>query len=384
MAMMIDPAALKACAMAATGLSDFGDAPLDDGLEAFCASLSTEAGLDDKRRAGAEAGIVATLSERLRLEDWFARHPEILAERIVAPILVVGLPRTGTTALSQFLSEDPMLRSIRRWESTALTPPPDVTLADDPRIAATAGAFAARDAAMPVLKTMLPLTPGDPSEHGIQLGLTFRNLQLPSLYRIPSYQAWLLKADMKPAFDYFAKVLKLLQWRSPAPVWNLKNPPDIFAIDAIDAAFPDARFVWTHRDPADSIPSVCSLVGTIRAAQGEPLDKVALGQMQVAYQAEGARRAMAARDRIGEARFTDMYQRDMAADAIGAVAAVYAGLGQAFTPAFRAHLEARLANRPRGAFGKHRYTLDEFGIELPALRAAFAHYVTRFDVPLEA
>lgn len=382
--MMIDPAALKARAMAVTGLRDFGDAPMDDGLTVFCEALSTEADLDDKRRAGAEASIVATLSERLRVEEWLARHPEILEQRIEAPIMVVGLPRTGTTALSQFLSEDPGFRSIRRWESTALTPPPDASDAADPRIAATAAAFAARDAAMPVLKTMLPLTPGDPSEHGIQLGLTFRNMQLPSLYRIPSYQAWLLAADLKPAFEYFGKVLKLLQWRSPAPVWNLKNPPDIFAIDAIDAAFPDARFVWTHRDPADSIPSVCSLVGTIRTAQGEALDKAALGKMQVKYQSEGVRRAMAARDRIGEARFTDMYQRDMSADGIGAVAAVYEGLGLEFTDAFRAHLEARLASRPPGQFGKHRYTLEEFGIELPVLRNAFADYIKRFDVPLEA
>jgi hypothetical protein len=382
---MIRPEGLKARAREATGLSDFGDAPLDDGLEAFCAALSSEAALDAPRQAAAEAAIVATLGERLRLESWFARHPELLDQTISAPIMVIGLPRTGTTALSQFLSEDGRLRSLRRWEATNATPPPDAASdVEDPRIAATRTAFAARDSSMPTLRSMLPINAEDPSEHGVLMALTFRNLQAPSLYRVPSYADWLLRADLRPGYAYMAKVLKLLQWKSPASHWNLKNPPDIFALDAIAEVFPDARFVWTHRDPADSIPSVCSLVSTIRAAGGEVVDRAALGRMQIDFQAQGVRRAMIARERIGANRFVDVYQGALSGDALGSIRTLYDKLGLPFHDAFAEHLRRRLAGRPRGQHGRHGYTLAEFGLTLGDIRAAFHDYVDAFDVPLEA
>jgi hypothetical protein len=381
---LLNPNALKNLARQATGLSDFSDAPLDDGLEALCASLSMEAGLDERREAAAEASIVATLSERLKIDSWLARHPEILDQAIDAPIMVVGLPRTGTTALSQFLSEDPQLRSLRRWESTSATPPPDAASErEDPRIAKTRAAFAARDAAMPTLRSMLPINAEDPSEHGVLLALTFGNLQLPSLYRVPSYAEWLLKADLRPAYAYMAKVLKLLQWKTPASHWNLKNPPDIFALPAIAWAFPTARFIWAHRDPADSIPSVCSLVSTIRTAGGEDVDKPALGRMQLDFQAEGVRRAIAAREAIGAGRFVDFYQSDLSRDTLGSIRTLYERLGLPFHDDFRQHLERRLAERPRGAHGKHGYALSEFGLSLDDIRGAFGDYTRAFDVPLE-
>ncbi|MDB5447031.1 MAG: sulfotransferase, partial [Phenylobacterium sp.] len=233
-----DPIALKARAQAETALSDFGAAPLDDGLAALCASLRAEAGLNASGAAAAERAIVATLSERLRLERWLAAHAEILDETLAPQVFVIGLPRTGTTALSQFMSEDPRARSIRRWEINSLTPPPDASVAVDPRLIATREAFAARDLAMPTLKTMLPIEAEDPSEHGPLLGLTARNLQLPTLYNTPSYARWLFAADLEPAYAYLAKALKLLQWKTPGAYWNLKNPPDIFAIEAIASAFP--------------------------------------------------------------------------------------------------------------------------------------------------
>jgi len=172
-------------------LQDYGPAPLREPLERFCQSLNREAGLSGPAAASAEDMILSTLAERLRLQSWFARHPEILDQRITAPLNVIGLPRSGTTALSQFLSEDPAMRSIRRWELSTPTPPPDETQAEDPRIAATRAAFERRDAAMPAFRTMLPVTESDPSEHNAPMNFTFMNLQLPSLYDVPSFGEWL-------------------------------------------------------------------------------------------------------------------------------------------------------------------------------------------------
>lgn len=378
--MSFDAQALKARAAAETGLSDFGSAPMDDGLTTLCASLKAEAGLNPAGAAAAERVIVATLSERLRLEDCLRRHPEILEQTLLPQVFVVSLPRTGSTALSQFMSEDPGARSIRRWECNALTPPPDAAVAIDPRLVATREAFAARDKAMPTLKTMLPVEAEDPSEHGPLLGLTFRNLQLPTLYNIPAYTDWLLKADLKPAYDYFAKVLKLLQWKTPGGYWNLKNPPDLFGLQAMAEAFPDALFVWTHRDPAQSIPSVCSLAALLRGPTVDRLDKPALMAYVLAFQAEGVRRGLADRARIGEDRFADVTQAELGRDTLGVIRGLYGRLGLPFTQAYEAHLRARMANRPRAQHGRHQYDPAEYGLTADQIRAPFADYLERFDL----
>lgn len=375
---MLDTSALKQQAVDQTGLDEFGDEPMEDGLAVFCDSLRTESGLSQARLKQAEASIIATLRERLRIEACLKQHPSILDERIEAPVFVVGLPRSGTTALSQFLSEDPQMRSIRRWESAQVTPPPNASETQDPRIAETTRAFAARDAALPALKTMLAVEPWDPSEHGVQLGLTFRNLQLPSLWPTPSYTKWLQDADKRPAYAYFAKVLKLLQWKTPAPCWNLKNPPDIFSLDAIASVFPDARFVWAHRDPTLSVPSVCSLVSTIREASGEAINKQALGRMQLEFQSAGVKAAMQARDHLSDRTFVDIYQKDLVENPIATLQALYDAVGLDFTDSYKARLQLRLKARPKGKHGAHNYTRDEFGLEAPEIRSVFKDYIDRY------
>jgi hypothetical protein len=378
--MSFDPKALKARAMQATGLADFGEGPFEDGLEACCASLAAEAGLHEKGVAQAEGAIVASLSERLRVEDCLRQHPEILDQSLPPMIFVVGLPRTGTTALSQFLSEDPKARSIRRWECTTSTPPPDVNVKDDPRIAVTRQAFAARYAAMPALRTMLPVEAEDPSESGPILGLAFRSFHYPTQFNVPSYRDWLFKADMRPAYEYFAKVLKLLQWKTPAAWWNLKNPPDVFAMDAIAEVFPRATFLWTHRDPALSITSVASLAALLRTPTVDHLDKPALMQYIVRFQAEGIRRGLAARAKLGEGRFVDVTQAELARDTLGVIQDVYRRAGLAFTPEYESYLKQRMANRPRGQHGRHEYDRDEFAITPDEIRSHFIEYLARFDV----
>jgi len=380
--MSFDPGELKARASEATGLSDFGAEPFEDGLEVLCASLDREAGLNEKGRASAQAAIVATLSERLRVEDWVRRAPEILDEVLVPQVFVVGLPRTGTTALSQFMSQDPNARSIRRWELNSLTPPPDAAVALDPRLTATRAAFAARNAALPALRTMLPVEAEDPSEHGQLLGLTFRSLHNPTLHNVPTYTDWLLKADLRPAYRYLAKVLKLLQWKTPGRWWNLKNPPDVFALDAIAEVFPYAAFVWTHRDPANSIPSVSSLAALLRGQGLDHVDKPALMQQMLRFQGEGVRRGLAARERLGGRVIADFHQAEMARDPIGTIRALYERLALPFTASFEAHIRDRLENRPRAQHGRHEYDPAEYGASPEEIRGHFAEYLTRYPVAL--
>jgi hypothetical protein len=382
--MALDAEQLKRAARDATGLHDFGDAPLDEGLAVLVASLN-ETPATAKELAAAQATIMGALTERLRIEDWSGRHPDVLGQEIRRPVFVVGLPRSGTTALSQFLAEDPAARSLLRWEAMNAIPPPDPALGEDPRLAATRKAFEARDLAMPLYRVMLPVDADDPAEHSPLLGLTFMSMHVPLVHHAPAYQDWLLQQDLRPAYAYLKKVLQILQSKTGAPHWNLKAPLDIFGLDALVEVFPDARLVWCHRDPAKSVPSNCSLLSMIRTASGEAVDKVELGRMKMAVFAEGMRRALAARERIGEARFADVLQRDLVRDTVGTVEKLYGDIGLAFTDAYRARLTGRATQRGEAMAGKaHEYSLEDFGLSLPEIRREFGDYLARFKPPLEA
>lgn len=378
--MPFDPDELKMRAVRETGLDSFGEAPLDTSLGIFCASLAEEGRLTPEGVAKAEELITGHLAERLRLENFIARHAEVLDQNVSPGCFLVGMPRSGTTALAQHLSEDPALRSIPRWEAASLTPPETGAQGNaDPRIAASKAAFEAAFKAMPWRQKILPNTYDDPAEHGVLMALTFLSLHWPTLYRVPRWTSWVLQQDLTPGYEYLARTLKVLQWARPARRWSLKLPPDLFALDAIAKVFPDAVFVWAHRNPVESISSVASLCAQLREKQcGAQVDAAEVGRQQLEFQAIGVDRAMAARDAIGEDRFADVWQADLGRDLVGTITALYARLGMDVTPAYLANLEARVREKPRGRFGKHEHELARFGLDEQAVTARFARYIERF------
>lgn len=378
--MALDAQDLKARARRETGLKEFGDAPLDEPLSRFCRSLAEEGRLTPAGVEKVEALIVSRLAERLRVEEFIVRHPEVLEQDVAPVLLLAGMPRSGTTAFAQHLSEDPALRSIPRWEGNTLTPPERGAYTDaDPRLAKGKAAFEAAFKEMPWRQAILPNNYDDPAEHGIIMGLTFLNLQWPTLYRVPGWEAWVMEQDLAPAYEYLARVLKVLQWAKPARYWSLKLPPDLFALDAIDKVFPGTRFIWSHRHPIESISSVCSLSANLREKQaGADVDPLEIGPYQLEFQARGCDRAMAARATIGEGKFIDVYQADLSRDIAGTMEKLYADLGIEFTDAYRANLQARMAEKPRGRFGKHEHHLEQYGISRRQVEDRFAVYVERF------
>src|SRR5262249_16774653 len=146
-------------------------------------------------------------------------------------------------------------------------------------------------AAMPWRQAILPVEFDDPSEHGVLLGLAFLNLQLPVLYRVPAYEKWLLAQDLTPGYEYLAKVLKLLQSQQRGDWWNLKLPPDLFALESIESVFPRPTYVWTHRDPVETISSVCSMCAALREKQCKAaVDEAEIGPAQLDFQSEAVAR----------------------------------------------------------------------------------------------
>jgi hypothetical protein len=371
-------------ARTATSLTDFGDPTFRDGLDVLVEAINAEANPNPTGWLALEGQLTAYLVERLRIEDWYRRHPEIADQRIAGPVFITGLPRTGTTALSHLLAADPDTRSLQMWESQSPTPPPErATYTTDPRIAAAT----ARNAPLqehPDFKRMYDATATSPTENIDLLGQHFRTQHFEGMAHVPSYVRWWLACDMVPAYRHHERVLKLLQWHCGPTRWHLKSPPDLCCLDAFVAVYPGARIVWTHRDPAKVLASVCKLIAIVRGLQTDRVDPHQLGREQLALWAEGVRRALAFRRRNGEARFADVFMHDLVERPIETVAATYERIGLPFTDRAERAMRAWAADHPQHRHGALPYTLDEFGLPLDEVRDAFREYTEHFALRLEA
>ncbi len=374
-----DADALLDDARTATGLDDFGDRTFRAGLDALAEALARDAALSEVGTMALRMQLVGYLAERLRIEDWYRRHPEIEAEEITAPIVVTGLPRTGTTALSNLLAADPETRSLRFWESQRPTPPPETATYDsDARIVDADAALEGMKLAAPDLRRMHDDTGSSPTENQDLLGQHFRTQHFDGAAEIPTYVAWWLACDMAPAYRHHRRVLRLLQWRCPARRWNLKNPPDMAALDALAGVYPDARLVWTHRDPVRVLASVCRLIEIVRSLFSERVDRHAIGRGQLALWAENVRRALDFRRRVGDGAFADVWMDDLVAQPIPTVGALYDRLGMTFTAEAEARMQAWGEANPQHKHGALDYRLETYGLSADEVRAAFREYLQRF------
>jgi len=369
-------------AQAATKLEDFGPDSFREGLERLVHALDCEARLTARGAAALDAQIVHSLSQRLQVEDWYRRHPEIDAQQIVAPLIGLGLPRTGSTALGCLLGEDPAIRSIRNWEASTPCPPPETLTEDtDPRIELARQSLARRAELFPRMRTMFPSSPTTPTEcHGLQ-ALDFKTHLFQAQAQIPSYSEWLnTAADMVPTYRYVKRILKLLQWRCPPRRWRLKNPSHTLFIEALDKVFPDARFWMTHRDIAAVIPSSADLYFELARAFSDDIDKTYLGRLNADTWELGMRRTIEFRAAGNEQRFFDVHFGPFQKDPLHAIERLYEFLGEEFTPAARARMQKWRAETPREKHGDHRYDPADFGLSAQGLRERFRFYTDRFDV----
>jgi hypothetical protein len=373
---------LMAQARAATGLDDFGEGSFREGLERLVSSADSEARFNAVGTAAFDGQIISFLSFRLQIEDWYARHPEIDEEEIAAPLIGLGLPRTGSTALGCLLAEDPQVRFIRTWESIAPCPPPDsATQQTDPRIGVAEAAMERRDRLFPRMRAMLPSTATGPTECQTFMGYDFKSQLFQAFARIPTYVEWLNhEADLVSTYRYVKRVLKLLQWRCPPRRWRLKNPSHSMFIGALAEVFPDARYWMTHRDIGQVLPSVCDVYYELSQAYSDDVDKRFIGQQNAEWTELGLRRLMAFRDAGAEARFFDIHFAPFQQDPFPTLERLYGFLGETLTPETRARMAAWRERMPRDKHGGHTYQPAEFGLDLGGLRERFRFYSDRFGV----
>lgn len=367
-------------ARAATGLDNFGSPYYREGLERTVDALNNEADLNELGRVMQHATISNALIQRLKIVDTYRQHPEIVDEVIDGPVVVLGLPRTGTTALSQLVAADPQFRSLRTWESQAPTPPPEAdTQHTDPRIAQAAEGIAMIDTMFPDFKTMYGGEPEAATECQDLMGMSFRTFHFDGVVRVPGYVEWLLQCDMRETYTFHKEVLKLLQWHCKPSLWHLRTPVHMFALDAFVEAYPNTKFLWSHRDPAKVLGSVCSLIAYIRSWSSDRKDPKELGAEQLAWWVEGTRRAMDFRTKFGDDRFVDVSFADLQTDAVDTLARSYEQLGLTFTDSARATVQEWADGHKPGQRGRHSYELTDYGLTPELVREAFRDYLAIYD-----
>lgn len=360
---------------------DFGVDTWHEGLEILVQSFNTEASLTELGEQVVTDQLLGFLVNRLEVEACYRAHPEIGKSRIEAPLFGLGLPRTGSTALSFLLAADRRRRSLRTWEANQPCPPPTTATQDsDPRIARTQAGLDIVNDMFPEFAGMLPRSATGPQECLLIMALDFRSMVFEGYGTVPSYTDWLLSCDMVPAYRYHERVLKLLQWRCPPRRWWLKSPAHMASIEALDAVYPDARFVMTHRDVAAVLPSLCALKHALTSPLTSRTDAAALGRRETELWHEALRRTLALRDAGRQERFFDVSFAHMQESPLDAVAELYRAMGDELDT----DTLSRMAQWWDDSTSQRRTgplrDAANFGLDQDALRARFAFYHQRFGV----
>jgi hypothetical protein len=377
---MHDVTDLLDAAQAQTGLHDFGDDSFREGLPRLVQALNSEADLNALGQAALPYLLTKLLSQRLHVEEWYRRHPEIENELITRPLIGLGLPRTGSTALSFLLGEDASARSLRRWEASEPCPPPSTVTGADPRIERASAEIADVKQRIPRIADLVPVTATGPYECQDLMALDFKSQYFQAFAQIPSYSAWLLDADLESTYIYERRVLKLLQWGAPTRPWRLKSPSHMLWLNSLDRAFPDARFVMTHRDPAEVIVSVADLYAELAAQFTDTLDRRYLGALNVEHWTVATHRAAEFRDAGNSDRFFDMDFLAVQRDPIGEVRRLYAWLGEPLSADFEGNMRRWWAANAASRDTNVHPDPSTFGLEIESLRPLFADYAARTAV----
>ncbi len=345
-----------------TALTDFGGDSYREGLDVFLVAMARDAKLTPGAVEQYRVMLVRRLSNRLRIEDWYHRYPDVAHTPVQGPIAVMGVPRTGTSALVNMLALDTTFRALRSFEAAEPVPPIDgAHEQDDPRYAHAARLKEQLRGVHSPLMVMHLFDPLGPEEDFDLLGLDVKAMQAAD--PLFSYISWWRTCDMTPCFEYHARALMLLHSRRPPTHWLLKAPHYNFHVDAFVHAYPDAWFVVTHRDPVQAIPSACSIITSQYPDKTrEPIDLTTVGPFFLEHFAIGKRREMEARDRVGSERFFDVHHQSLNDDPIGTLVEIYEFLDRPFPDDLPARVESWLAENRQGSHGAHEYTLEQFGL----------------------
>jgi len=385
-ALVVDELIAEARALAA--VDDFGGDSFREGLDVYCVSVSSEAELNEIGATAIRANIVGSLVNRLRIVDWSHRHPAVAAERIDAPLVVIGMFRAGTTFLSYLLEQDARNRALLRWEAGDSVPPPTPeTLHTDPRIEAARVGNDMLEQINPRIRAIHHEEPDGPTECIAVMSQDFKSLSWEAIAIFPAYGRWLLEVDQRSAYEYHRRALQVLQSGGVRGRWTLKSPHHALNLDALTAVYPDARLVLLHRDPVVLCASVCSLIHTLSSTFSDADHRAYIAGHWVAMLEESIRRIDTFRAARPEHPIVDVAYDDLVRDPVAAVTSIYAAVGAGADDGLDQRaleaMTAYVAAHPKNHLGVHGYDLAEFGLVADELAERFAGYIARYDIALE-
>ncbi|MBT8766037.1 sulfotransferase family protein [Metapseudomonas boanensis] len=367
----------------AGGLDDFGPGDFREALQVLESALHDEARLCAQGRALLREKLVAQLVNRLVIEDHCKRYPEILQQPIDDPLVIVGLPRTGTTLLQRVLSVDPQFSKAQWWETRYPAPLPGETLEQPQvRIERARAEVAGMIEFVPQILAIHPLDAEQPDEEFMLMEHSFL-CAMDSYVNVPAYTSWLDCQDQTQVYTYLKKMLQFLQWQqarrgiAQGRRWLLKSPQHLHTLELLLKVFPKAQVILTHRDPAKTIPSLASFIHTLWQIYSDQADPAQVGEQWSQRMARALRHSMAVREDMPAGAFLDVHFEDTVSQPLGVVERIYRFAGLELTPPVREAMADWLSRNSREKRAAHHYDPASFGLDEARLQRDYGDYRAR-------
>ncbi len=383
----LDPNDLLRAARKKTGLNHIDQPESVEALDRLCQAMEQEADLTPMGRLFTREMLIGGLCKQLQLKDWIERHPEILDEPITAPVVIIGMPRTGTTILHELMALDPTNRVPQTWEVAAPFPPPESASYDkDARIAEEAKRLKVSHYLMPGVENMHRMGAQLPQECVAITADVFMSMLYNTVYHIPSYAKWLAEeADMSLAYRYHKRMLQLLQWKHKGDRWVIKSPGHLWSLPELIQEYPDAKLIQTHRDPLKIVSSLASMLPTMRSAYQSRVDVAGTAQEWAHTNSKALNASMEARKAgaINPENIVDIQFREMIHSPELAVERAYQQFGLPFSPELAKAIQNYIAENPADKHGGHKHHFSDTGLDTDTERQRVKAYQDYFEVPDE-
>jgi hypothetical protein len=380
----LDENALLDAACRRAGLSDWGDESFREPMRVYLRSCQEDGRLTILGRLWAREFCISLLTNRLKIQDTLKQYPEIRQVPIERPLFILGLPRTGSTLLHNLLALDPDARAPLIWELDSPCPPPTPeTTAADARARQARYRLWFFNHMSPGFHVGHLMHSQRPDECGHIFMKTFLDIHCFLAFGAWGYFHWLMKQDLRPAYEYYRTVLQILMWKFPGRRLVVKYPYHLRSLDIVLELFPDAHIVQTHRDPRKVLPSIATLGALSMSTVTDHVDLPRFGRNLYDYYVEFVAKGMQFRRDLAAGQCIDIQYRDLLRDPIAEVQRIQHFFGYDFSEPARERMSEYLRDNPQHKFGVFQYDLESFGFDEESIRHDFQAYCETYGVPAE-
>lgn len=366
-----------------SGGRDFGEADYLPGLKVLLQSMDYDPRFTPRGRRAAWGQVIGALAARVHAIRSMRENPGFDAHPIVSPVVITGVPRTGTTALHRLMAVDPRFQGLQTWLLDAPMPrPPIDTWASYPEFQKSMAVIEARYAAAPQKRAAHHIAAEEVHECCMLLWQSFVSNLWSCGWSAATYDAWWQCQSEAPAYRHYYRCVQLIGSTEPHKRWLLKNPGHIDNLDLLFAVFPDAKVIQTHRDPAKAIPSLVSLLMNLHPIMEEGRAEQRAHNMlarEVAKWSNAVRKAEKVRQQH-PGKVLDVVHADFHRQPMAVLERIYAFIGMDIPDDVRARLARRIEEKPELARGAHRYDIADYGMTEAEARAPFGDYIRRYDL----